>query len=323
MKAPFVSVVVPSFNEEKYINQCLDSILNVDYPKECMELILVDNGSTDATKVIAGAYDVKIIDRPNVKVGAVRNCGVENSKGEIVVFLDADCVVDKDWLTKGVEKLCNNSNSVYGGQYLLRNDPSWLERYWILNEKDRSVHLTTLVGGAIFVKKQDFIGIGGFDENLSAGEDSDLTERLREKGFVVEIEPSLSVVHLGYPSSIRAFLKRQVWHSSDYIDRLPASLKDKIFILTLLFIFGVVSAIFYLFSGNKLSGFLGLMAIFAPIVLSVKRISRSGNKSYSLGDIAAIYFIDFLYLVGRSGGVCRGLLSKFISTFLVKGKLSR
>lgn len=312
---PYVSVIVPAFNEELYIRECLDSLVNLNYPKECREIILVDNGSTDATKLIAKEYDVRIIDKPLVNVGAVRNYGVKNSNGEIIAFLDGDCVVDEDWLRNGIDALLENKDCVFGGQYLLRDDPSWLERYWILNIEKFNVHLTTLVGGAIFVRKEHFNRIGGFDERLKAGEDSDLTERLRAEGYKVEIDPSLSVVHLGYPNTVKSFLERQIWHSSDYVERLPSSLKDKVFLLTLLFIVGFSSVMMCLFLPNLLVFFGFLLFVISPMVLSVKRILRSGERSYRVADLFAIYFVDLLYLVGRSLGIIKSVIRKVALVF--------
>lgn len=307
MYFPYVSIIIPAFNEEKYIAECLSALSRSDYPHNKVETIVVDNGSTDRTKVIAQQFGVYLVDKPLGNVGAVRNCGVRASRGEIVIFLDADCLVDEGWLKRGVKLILENDNFVFGGQYLLKKDPSWLERYWILNDEDGSVHQSTLVGGAIFIGKEQFEAVGGFDESLSAGEDSELTERLKVTGHKVVIKPSLSVVHLGYPNTVESFLKRQVWHSSDYVNQFPASLRDKVFILTLAFIVGGFSLLIFLFSWYSAFAYLSLLTFLTPFILSVKRISRSGKRSYCLKDFLSIYVVDFLYLVGRSGGVLKGV----------------
>lgn len=313
---PFVSIVIPVFNEERYLNRCLTSIMSLSYPKDCHEIILVDNGSTDRTLEIAkGFSEVFIYVKKNVKVGAVRNYGVQKAKGDVIVFLDSDCVVEHDWLNKGVRKLEAVPNSVIGGQYLLRKDPSWLEKYWILESSDQTAFLTTLVGGCIFIPALIFQQVGGFDENLNAGEDSDLTERLRKKEFTVKIDPSLSVIHLGFPSRIRPFVKRQVWHSSDYINGLPRSLQDKVFLLTLCFMIGLVGTILSLIFLSKNQFFIIAFAslfVFSPAILSVKRVVRSGVKFRSIKNYISIYFVDFLYLFGRAVGVTSGVKNLLI-----------
>lgn len=311
---PYVSIVIPVLNEERYLAACLTSLVALSYPKDRHEILLVDNGSTDRTIEIArGFSDVSIMVKENAKVGAVRNYGVQKAKGSVVVFLDSDCVVSQDWLADGVRKLMANPDTIIGGHYLLRNDPSWLEKYWILTSSGRTTPRTSLLGGCIFIPKDIFENVGGFDESLNAGEDNDLTVRLRNEQYRVDIDPALSVVHLGYPSRIRPFIARQLWHSSDYVNGLPHTLRDKTFLLTLAFMSGItgllVSIIFLPATYLTLivSGFLVLAS---PAVLSAKRISRTGVDNKRPPDYLSIYLVDCLYLVGRSLGVISGVKNR-------------
>lgn len=309
---PFVSIVIPVFNEERYLSSCLNSLRTLNYPEHRREILLIDNGSTDQTLDIArGFSEVAIHVKENAKVGAVRNYGVQKAQGSVIVFLDSDCVVSESWLTKGVERLNADPGSVIGGRYLLRDDPSWLEKYWILGSPERSV-ATALVGGCIFIPKQIFQQVGGFDESLNAGEDNELTERLRKTGFTVKIDLALSVVHLGYPSRLRPFINRQLWHSSDYINGLPASLRDKVFLLTLVFmtgLLGLVSSLMFSF-GSSLLIIFSFIIVAGPGVLSAKRIFKSGTRYNRPKDLISIYIIDFLYLIGRSLGVLSGIKNR-------------
>lgn len=310
---PYVSIVIPVFNEERYLPSCLTSLMSLSYPKDRHEILLVDNGSTDRTLEIArGFSEVSIHIKENVKVGAVRNYGVQKAKGSIIVFLDSDCVVAQEWLTVGVRKLTTDPGSVVGGRYLLRDDPSWLEKYWILTSPGRVVTQASLLGGCIFIPKEIFQNIGGFDENLNAGEDSDLTVRLKKEHFNVEIDRALDVVHLGYPSRIRPFIARQLWHSSDYINGLPQTLTDKTFLLTLAFmagVLGLLGALLFLPAAN-LTLVSAFLVVISPAVLSAKRIMRTGAKYKSLFDYVSIYLVDGLYLIGRALGVLSGVKNR-------------
>lgn len=309
---PFVSIVIPVFNEERYLSSCLTSLRSLTYPKDLHEILLIDNGSTDQTLEIAqGFSEVTVYVKENAKVGAVRNYGVQKAKGSVIVFLDSDCLVSEDWLTKGVEKLHSIPDSVIGGRYLLRDDPSWLEKYWILGSPEKSV-ARALVGGCIFIPKKIFQHVGQFDESLNAGEDNELTERLRKAGFNVKIDLTVSVVHLGYPSRLQPFIKRQLWHSSDYINGLPGSLRDKVFLLTLAFMAGLLGLVSSLmFSPNSaLLIIFSFIIIAGPGVLSAKRIFKSGTKYNKPKDLISIYIIDFLYLIGRSLGVLSGIKNR-------------
>lgn len=322
---PYVSIVIPVFNEEQYLPSCLTSLMSLSYPKDRHEIILIDNGSTDRTLEIAREFsEISILVKENVKVGAVRNYGVQKAKGSIIAFLDSDCVVSQEWLTAGIRKLINNPDSVVGGRYLLRDDPSWLEKYWILISQNRTVAQVSLLGGCIFIPKQIFQDIGGFDEHLNAGEDGDLTVRLKKEHFNVEIDRSLDVIHLGYPSRVRPFVARQLWHSSDYINGLPYTLQDKTFLLTLVFMVGVIGLLGSLMllptSFFTLVIFVFLVFI-SPVVLSVKRIIRAGVKNRSLFDYVSIYLVDFLYLVGRALGVLSGIKNRL--SFSSEAKVGR
>jgi glycosyltransferase involved in cell wall biosynthesis len=311
--APFVSIVIPVFNEERYIAECLNSVGNLNYPAERLEVILVDNGSTDRTLEIARNYPIRILVKEYVKVGAVRNYGVSHARGEIIVFLDSDCVVEPAWLEEGVKKLSDETKLVLGGQYLMRDNPSWLERYWVLSNSRTQVYQTTLVGGCIFIHKSMFESVNGFDESLNSGEDSDLTNRLRQQGVTVTIDPSLSVVHLGYPSDVSAFIKRQAWHSADYVSKLPGSLKDKIFLLSSIFLLGIMSSIFSLLISPDLLPLSLPFLLVPPALLSIKRVKRSKTRLKGIPDYLSVYCIDVFYLIGRSMGILRGIRSLFLA----------
>lgn len=308
---PYVSIVIPVLNEERYLPFCLMSLISLSYPKDRCEILLVDNGSTDRTLEIAQSFsEVFIYLKENVKVGAVRNYGVQKAKGSVIVFLDSDCVVSQDWLTDGVRKLMANPDSVVGGQYLLRDDPSWLEKFWILTSPGRNVLESSLLGGCIFIPTVIFKNVGGFDEYLNAGEDSDLTARLKKRHFTVDIDPSLSVVHLGNPSRVRPFIARQLWHSSDYINGLPHTLRDKTFLLTLAFMTGVIGLLMSLLflPAAKITLVVSALLVFScPAVLSVKRIMRAGAEYKRPFDYISIYLVDWLYITGRTLGVLSGL----------------
>lgn len=311
---PYVSIVVPVLNEERYLSACLTSLRSLSYPKDRHEILLVDNGSTDRTLEIArGFSEVSIHVKENVKVGAVRNYGVQQSKGSVVVFLDSDCVVKQDWLADGVRKLMASADTVLGGQYLLRDDPSWLEKYWILTSPGRASPRTSLLGGCIFIPKDIFLKVGGFDEQLNAGEDNDLTVRLKKEQYQVEIDRSLSVVHLGYPSRLGPFIARQVWHSSDYIDGLPQTFRDRTFLLTLVFMAGLIGcfgSLLFLPEASLTLLVAAFVVFICPAVLSIKRVMRTGAKYQRLFDYVSIYLVDWLYLVGRALGVLSGVKNR-------------
>jgi len=114
---PAVSIIIPAHNEEATLERCLASLENLDYPSSKLEIILINDGSTDGTKkIIEGyirksKYNCKYLETEGVGAPKARNIGLNSAKGEYVAFTDADCVVERDWLMNLVknfnEKLVN------------------------------------------------------------------------------------------------------------------------------------------------------------------------------------------------------------------------
>jgi hypothetical protein len=125
-------------------------------------------------------------------------------------------------------------------------------------------------------------------------------------GYKVSIDSSLGVVHLGNPTTVRGFVRRQIWHSENYIKAFRDSMKDKMFWLIIIYMIGVLGffmSAFVTFPG----GMFCLAAIICPpLILSAKRIVRANFKPKSLTDIVSIYIIDNLYLIGRVLGTLKG-----------------
>lgn len=311
---PFVSIVIPVFNEERYLSACLDSLVKIEYPIDSYEIIIVDNGSTDRSVEIASNYNVKIISKPKVKVGGVRNYGVKQSKGEIIVFLDSDCLVEPWWLSHGVELITKQGFDAVGGLFLLRENPAWIEKNWILRSSREYVYQKTFIGACIFIKRQAFESLGGFNESLSAGEDCYLTEQLKENNYNIQVIPKLGVIHLGYPTTIAGFMRRQIWHSSDYINKLNHLLSDKTMFLVLLYISTIILLAGSILLKAKLT-FIFLVILFLmaqPLLLTIKRINRYGNIKETSGFLS-IYLVDILYINARAFGFMKGLARRLMN----------
>jgi glycosyltransferase involved in cell wall biosynthesis len=304
---PFCSVVIPAFNEEQDIEASLSSLVNQSYPRDRYEIIVVDNGSSDRTPEIAAAHADLTLNMPDGNVGAVRNFGIASASGAVIICTDADCVVNSDWIETGVALLEKNPKHAFGGGLRARENASWIEKYWILNESGKSTQQRALMGSSIFMWKRDLEQLGDFNETMTSGEDSDLYKRALANGLEVTISPELSVSHKGCPETLRDFITRQIWHSENYIPALRNSLKDKVFWLTLTFLGCFIGALFSAFTANYFSAALLLVGAQLPaLILALKRITRSAWRIKSLDEIVKILLIDNIYLVGRSIGLMKG-----------------
>lgn len=307
---PFVSIVMPAFNEERYIELSLKAVRQMSYPKHKLEIIVVDNGSTDKTVEIAQRYADKVIVHPNVKVGGVRNEGVRHSEGEIIAFIDSDCLPAEGWLRDSLNYMNDNSCDAVGGIYLLRERPTWVESAWLINPMPRDGVTNRLVGGSILISKDVFISCGMFDENLNAGEDYALARTLKEKGFTLHEAKCCSLVHLGYPTNLLSFIARQYWHSSSYLKSKKRGEIDFLFLIVATYAVSILALPFsVLIMPFMLLPVTSIILLF-PVILSVKRIVASGYKSYRLDSYLKIYLLDFCYLLGRSLGLMKSILTE-------------
>lgn len=134
MKYPFVSFIIPTFNAEKQLEKCLRSIIKQNYSHEGFEILVIDGGSTDKTREIAGDFKAKIFKNHFKDPESGKSIGIEHSKGEIIVLLDSDNeIIKTDWLKKMVRPLILDPN-LFGVEsfYFPRNGESIFNTYSML-----------------------------------------------------------------------------------------------------------------------------------------------------------------------------------------------
>ena len=168
-----ISVIIPAHNEENYIRKTIEMVNKNTIP---FELIVVCDSCADKTKEISTEYTSLAFEVDFMTVSKVRNFGVSKSSGDILVFLDADTIVSDNYLSE-ISKMseiydmgCAKSYSehkTFLGRYI-----AWLNRFY--GKKN--------IGGNFFVNKNLFQKLGGFNESMKRGEDTDLGERARGIG---------------------------------------------------------------------------------------------------------------------------------------------
>ncbi len=305
---PFVSVIVPSFNEADNIKSCITALKAQSYPKNSYEIIVVDNESTDNTPQIAKSHQVKLLENKPGNVGRMRNLGAAEAKGEILAFIDADCVADADWIYRATELILKNNNTIFGGGCILPSNPTIVERFWLLGTPETMLP-KDLIGASIVLPKKIFHQIGGFNEKITSGEDTEFSERAEKLNLSVKITEKLSVVHLGNAKTLKQFTKRQVWHSENYLKHIKKSLKDPTFVLICINLMSLGAVLWTAIFPSLISFIYPITVFFAiPAVFSTKRILRAKAR-IGFSSIFYIYFLDFLYVQARSYSVLRSIFS--------------
>ncbi len=189
---PFVSVIVPVYNDERRIGKCISSLLEQTYPKDRYEVIIVDNGSIDGTVEIIRNYTVKLFIENNIKSSyAARNKGILESKGEIIAFTDSDCIPDVDWIRKGVLRLVQDPEcGLLGGKIkLFYKNPKNLnaievyERVTNFRQKEDLAEHKFASTANVFTRKTVIGKVGLFNDQLRSGGDNEWGRRIYSAGI--------------------------------------------------------------------------------------------------------------------------------------------
>ena len=124
-----ISVVIPVYNEEKHITQCIDALIhNTRRPDE---ILLADGGSSDRTLMLASKFsEVTILDNPRKTAAAGRNVGIRHAKGDIIAFTDGDCIVEKNWLEEIEKAFIKYELDGLGGKVTTAPFENKYEKYW-------------------------------------------------------------------------------------------------------------------------------------------------------------------------------------------------
>lgn len=213
-----ISVVIPAYNSEKTIERCIIALLNQSYTKNQYEIIVVDDGSTDKTTDVVSKFKRVRLIRQNHRGPAVaRNFGVKKSKGQIILFTDADCIPDKKWIRNMVEPFNDKEIIGVSGTYKTFNKNSLIARFagYEIEERHKELKKQKYIDfigtfSAAF-RKSIFLRVKGFDEifTTSSGEDPELSFRLEKIGKMV-FQPNAFVYHF-HPSTLFKFLRQKFW----------------------------------------------------------------------------------------------------------------
>ncbi|HYK08748.1 MAG TPA: glycosyltransferase family A protein [Candidatus Eisenbacteria bacterium] len=194
-----LSVVIPAYNEEKYIGACLEKLIT-EAGEDIFEIIVVDNASTDRTSAVAKKFKgVKVIREERKGLTRARQAGLLAAKGELVAYIDADTHIKPEWFHKVHKEFERNKRLVcLSAPYSLYDVSKWkrvaMWSYWnFLAYPTYALLMRYMVLGANFVAKRSvLLKIGGFDESIEFyGEDTDIARRLHKIGKVKFLRKSM------------------------------------------------------------------------------------------------------------------------------------
>lgn len=224
---PKVSVIIPVYNGEFLIENCIKHLSVQNYPKDKLEIIVVDNNSTDNTREVTRKYNIITVFCETKGPSAARNMGIKVSSGDLLLFTDADCLADKNWVITHVLvhiyfEVVNPDVKLIGGGIAGKNDNfwavcddicSWAEFNPSLPSRMISKHHPT---ANISISKDIIEELGGFDEALMTGEDFAFCRKISDNGYKMYFVPDAKVLHINRTSFKGVMRHHLEWSEHSY-----------------------------------------------------------------------------------------------------------
>ncbi len=216
-KNPRVSFIIPVRNDAARLQTCLRSILRNHHAPRQLEIIVVDNGSTDDSAAVARRLGADVLVVESGRVAELRNRGARHATGDILAFVDADNEIAAGWLYAALDCLRSAGVGAAGAMYQAPPDGTWVQRtYGHLRGGPRDHHDADWIGsGNLVVSKAAFNSVGGFDTTLDTCEDVDFCHRLRAHGMRIVSDARLKSVHHGDPRTLWEVLRSERWRGRD------------------------------------------------------------------------------------------------------------
>lgn len=206
---PLVSVIIPARNSEATIERCLKSITEQSYKN--VEIVVVDNYSSDRTRHIAKKYDAKVYLKGPER-SAQANFGAEKATGKYIYRVDSDFVLQPDVIREAVES-CEKCGY---DAIVIHNTSDPTVSFWArVRKAERDCYKNDELNvAARFLKKEVFKAVGGFDETLVAVEDYDLHNRLVKSGFKIG-RIKAEEVHIGEPKTLAEVVQKHYYYGKN------------------------------------------------------------------------------------------------------------
>jgi glycosyltransferase involved in cell wall biosynthesis len=319
----FISVVIPNHNGSKTIGKCLKAVLSSKY--DCFEVIVVDDSSSDSSVDIISEFPCRLI-RLEKHAGAsrARNTGAKNSSGEIIFFIDADCIVAEDTLSLTQKAIAAQKDTVIGGSYTpLPYDSNFFSvfqsvfiNYFELKRKEPDYIAThsMAIGKSIFEKNNGFP-----EEFLPIIEDVEFSHRLRRSGYKLLMAPDVLVRHIfnfTLKKSLRnAFRKSRYWvmyslsNKDVFKDSGTASQELKVNVLSYSLI--MLSLLLYASFANRFFLVLPLMTVCFNLYINKNLLGAFYRAKGVFFAILASLYYTLIYPLAVGAGSLTGMIQYY------------
>lgn len=322
-----VAIVIPTLNEERFIERCLDSVISQTFPFKEMDVMVVDGGSSDKTREIVNEYhlkydNIRLLDNPGRIQSIAFNIGVANSSAPYIVRLDAHALYKPYYIEgclKGLQEDNNRGN--VGGQWDIQpqNSSLWATTNAILNYSKFGIGGATYRVGAkagnvdtvpfgSFPRKM-IEEIGGMREDLPRGEDNEYNSRIKKAGYSIYFDPRIECIYYARPT-LKASCKQMFANGESvghlfYVDRESIGIRHLIPLLFVLgIVLGIIASLIYHPFLYALSA--GLLLYFVCDLLAAISASCKHGWKYCLPLFVLFFCVHVSYGLGTIKGLITG-----------------
>lgn len=301
---PKIGVVIIGINAARYIADCVKSVLSADYPEDQLEIVYVDGGSRDNSPQIAMSFDkVKVLELndKHPTPGRGRNAGWEYLKHPLIQFLDADTKLDPLWFRNAIPGLTGNTVAVCAQRREIFPEKN-LFHVLINMEWQYEIGLCRYFGGDVLIKREALEKTRGFDKDLVAGEDPELSYRIRQEGWqILRLDVPMTKHDINM-ITLRQYLRRAYRSGYAYAEIGLRFIKnrEKLWFRELLRILTRVLLPISLILAGFMTGkvwlgiLLGFIILFRPLI-SLGSLKRTFYQSWRYTFLYAIHTVVVVY----------------------------
>jgi GT2 family glycosyltransferase len=305
-----ITVVVPVRNDRDRLVRCLASV-RATAGHAPVEIIVVDNGSTDGSAPAALAFGARVLSCPGERVGALRNRGATSATTPLVAFIDSDHELGEGWGDAALELFADPAVGAAGAYCHPPADGTWVQHAYdtLRDHASGRRDVEWLGAGNLVVRREAFLQTGGFDDALEASEDVDLCRALRRCGWRVVSDSRLRNVHHGDPTTLRRLFRSELWRGRNNATvslRRPlqrrAVLSLTWSVVQLAAVVGIAGAAVATAASPRLALYAGSASALAFVLLSTVRVVRMARRLpvVTAGHLVGIACVAVTYDVARA-----------------------
>jgi len=321
------SVIIPAYNSEKTIGQCLEALINQTAGRSDYEIIVVDDGSTDRTAELIGKYTgIKLIKQSNAGPAAARNNGAKAAQGDIILFTDADCIPEPDWIEQMLIPF-EKERDLCGAKGIYKTrQREMAARFVQIEYQDKYDHLKkpkyidfvdTYSAG---FKRDVFLRFQGYDTSfpVACAEDVELSFRMSNAGLKMVFNPQAVVYHT-HPNNWISYFKKKYkfayWRMVAVKKNPNKMIKDAhtpqlMKLQTLLAPMLTLSLIIWLL--NKAFYFLPAGSLILFLLSTIPFAVKAAKRDFIIGIISPLVLLgrSLFQFAGIAGGLIKAITLK-------------